>query len=149
MNSDETFTDEDEPSTDLAGELWSSVAVLTPGSERRYPQDWERLGRLIGAARTQQGMSRQAFAYAIGSSSKSVGRIEAGWIFTDPATAPAGDYNSEKYVMRRAAFIEMALEWAPGTVKGILDSPGRPCAPDATASVRTHEDILRRTARRL
>lgn len=106
--------------------------------------DWKRLGKVIEASRVRLGMTRTVFAYSIGSSNKSIARIESGRVFADPVVAPAGDYNSDVYVLRRAAFIEMTLEWEAGAVTAILADPGRIAEPGAPVKVRTHEDIRRK-----
>lgn len=143
------------PEENAASAMWdpappSFVVPASPAptprvSKTQYPiWEWARLGKIIQAQRMRLKMTRQSFGYCIGSSNKSVGRIERGWIFGDPATAPAGDYNSERYVLRRAAFIEMALDWPAGSVKAILDDPSAVAPPGATPVVRSHEDVVRK-----
>jgi hypothetical protein len=67
------------------------------------------------------GMSRGALGYGIQSTSKSILRIEEGRVYGDPRTAPPGDYQSERYVLRRLALLEMALEWEMGQAAQILE----------------------------
>jgi hypothetical protein len=123
-----------------AGNTHAFARTLTNGQYHYY--DWVRLGLIMQHARMKLGMSRNAFAYSIGASSKSVGRIEQGRIYGNPVTAPQGDYNTEKYVLRRAAFIEMTLEWGAGSVRAILDDPGLSAPPGAPPEVRSHGDVV-------
>lgn len=89
------------------------------------PAAWVRLGKAIQASRMALKMSRGALGYAIKSTGKSVLRIEEGRVYGDPRTAPPGDYQSEKYVLRRLAFLEMALEWEMGQAAEILQGQNR------------------------
>jgi hypothetical protein len=82
---------------------------------------WKRLGRAIAQARGEQKMTRPALGAAMRSSSKSILRLEGGRIYGDPQTAPPGDYNSERYVLRRLALLEMALEWPQGHALDLLE----------------------------
>lgn len=149
---------------DAASHLWDETPVA-PAPIPEYPktlpqrkrtlrtaqfrsEDWERLGRMICSSRTRLKMTRKSFGYCIGSTGKSVKRIEDGRIFGNPNTAPPGDYNTERYVLRRAAFIEMALEWQAGSVEAILSDPGMIAPADATPKVRSHEDIVRKAESR-
>lgn len=92
------------------------------GDRSAYPAAaWTRLGKAVRAARLAQGVSRNQLAYAMKSSSKTIMRLEEGRIYGDPRTSPPGDYNSERYVLRRLAFLEMALEWEMGQAAQILE----------------------------
>jgi hypothetical protein len=96
-------------------------------TQQQYRQaDWERLGRAISRSRSAEKLSMGALGAAIRSSSKSVLRIEAGRIHGDPRTAPPGDYNSERYVLRRLALLEMALGWPQGHAQGLLEQGRKP-----------------------
>jgi transcriptional regulator with XRE-family HTH domain len=108
--------------TSLTVTLPVSGEALTIDDRSSYPAAaWVRLGKAIRAARMAQGMTRNQLAYAMKSSSKTIMRLEEGRIYGDPRTAPPGDYNSEKYVLRRLAFLEMALEWEMGQAAQILE----------------------------
>lgn len=105
-----------------------TVTVATTGNSDRssYPTAaWIRLGNAIRKSRMAQGMSRNALAYAMKSTSKTIMRLEEGRVYGDPRTAPPGDYNSERYVLRRLAFLEMALEWEMGEAARILQGENR------------------------
>ncbi|MGA5598455.1 hypothetical protein ACPCSE_29895 [Streptomyces cellulosae] len=96
------------------------------GDKSTYPAAaWARLGKAVERARMAQGMTRPALAYAMKSSNKTILRLEQGRIYGDPRTAPPGDYNSEKYMLRRLAFLEMALEWEMGEAARILQGENR------------------------
>ncbi|MFJ4902820.1 hypothetical protein [Streptomyces sp. NPDC088727] len=83
---------------------------------------WKRLGKAVRAARMALKMPQSALGYAIQSTGKTILRLEEGRIYGDPRTAPLGDYNSEKYVLKRLALLEMALEWEEGQARQILDN---------------------------
>jgi transcriptional regulator with XRE-family HTH domain len=96
------------------------------GDRSTYPHAaWVRLGRAVRAARLAEKLSRNELAYAMKSSSKTIMRLEEGRIYGDPRTAPPGDYNSERYILRRLAFLEMALEWEMGQAAEILQGQNR------------------------
>jgi DNA polymerase-3 subunit alpha len=96
------------------------------GDRSTYPHAaWVRLGRAVRAARMAEKLSRNELAYAMKSSSKTIMRLEEGRIYGDPRTAPPGDYNSERYILRRLAFLEMALEWEMGQAAEILQGQNR------------------------
>jgi DNA-binding XRE family transcriptional regulator len=100
--------------------------TLTNLDRSTYPQAaWRRLGKAIQASRMSFGMSRGALGYGIQSTSKSILRIEEGRVYGDPRTAPPGDYQSERYVLRRLALLEMALEWEMGQAAQILEGQNR------------------------
>lgn len=82
---------------------------------------WIRLGVAVQMARMALRMTKPALAYATQSSSKTMLRLEKGCVYGDPRTAPPGDYNSEKYWIKRLALLEMALEWEEGQARQILD----------------------------
>lgn len=87
-----------------------------------YPSAaWVRLGKAVQAARMTEKLSRNELAYAMKSSSKTIMRLEEGRIYGDPRTAPPGDYNSERYILRRLAFLEMYLGWERGWAAQILE----------------------------
>jgi DNA-binding XRE family transcriptional regulator len=119
----------------LTTAMWPTAAVstlpvdgetLTHLDRSTYPQAaWRRLGKAIQASRMSFNMSRGALGYAIKSSSKSILRIEEGRVYGDPRTAPPGDYQSEKYVLKRLALLEMALEWEMGQAAQILEGQNR------------------------
>ncbi|MGW1436911.1 helix-turn-helix domain-containing protein [Streptomyces griseus] len=99
-----------------------STVAFTPGDCSTYsPAAWARLGTAVKKARQALRMTKPVLAYAIQSTGKSVLRIEEGRIHGDPRTAPAGDYNSEKYLLKRLSLLEMALEWDAGQARQILD----------------------------
>lgn len=99
----------------------------TPALYRRA--DWKRLGRAIQKARIAQRMSKPVLGYAMKSSSKTVLRLEEGRVYGNPRKAPPGDYNSERYMLKRLPLLEMALEWDLGQATEILDgSPTRTAA---------------------
>lgn len=87
--------------------------------------DWKRLGKAVQEARAAQKMTRATLGYAIRSSGKTIARLEAGRIYSDPKTAPPGDYNSEKYMRKRLSLLETALEWEVGSTISILNGPDR------------------------
>jgi transcriptional regulator with XRE-family HTH domain len=108
--------------TSVANTLPVDGETLTTGDRSAYPAAaWARLGKAVRAARLAQKMTRNQLAYAMKSSSKTIMRLEEGRIYGDPRTAPPGDYNSERYVLRRLAFLEMALEWDLGQAAEILE----------------------------
>jgi transcriptional regulator with XRE-family HTH domain len=82
---------------------------------------WARLGKAVQASRMAEKLSRNQLAYGIKSSSKTIMRLEEGRIYGDPRTAPPGDYNSERYILRRLAFLEMFLGWEQGAAAQILE----------------------------
>jgi transcriptional regulator with XRE-family HTH domain len=99
---------------------------VTINDRSSYPSSaWVRLGKAIRTSRMAQGMTRNQLAYAVKSSSKTIMRLEEGRIYGDPRTSPPGDYNSERYVLRRLAFLEMALEWPMGEAAQILEGQNR------------------------
>ncbi|MEU6362244.1 helix-turn-helix domain-containing protein [Streptomyces albidoflavus] len=103
----------------------SPVPSFRPADRSTYPQAaWARLGKAIQNARLSHGMTRSTLAYAAKSSTKTIMRLEAGRVYGDPRTAPPGDYNSERYMLKRLAFVEMALEWGPGQAAEILAGEG-------------------------
>ncbi|THA72453.1 XRE family transcriptional regulator [Streptomyces sp. A0642] len=105
-----------EPSREAA-----SIA-FTPGDRSEYNRAaWARLGAAVLKARQALKMSKPVLGYAIKSTGKSVLRIENGQIYGDPRTAPPGDYNSERYILKRLPLLEMALEWEAGQARQILD----------------------------
>lgn len=99
-----------------------SRRTVTVADRSTYPKAaWERLGRAVAEARGVQRMTKPTLGYAARSSCKSVVRLEAGRIYGDPLTAPPGDYNSERYWLRRLALLEMALLWDKGHANKILE----------------------------
>ncbi|MFE0490168.1 hypothetical protein [Streptomyces griseoaurantiacus] len=87
-----------------------------------YPKSaWVRLGKAVSTARTSEGLTRNQLAYALKSSSKTILRLEAGRVYGDPRTAPPGDYNSERYMLRRLTRLEMFLGWQTGWAREILE----------------------------
>ncbi|MDQ1041442.1 transcriptional regulator with XRE-family HTH domain [Streptomyces sp. V3I8] len=86
---------------------------------------WTRLGKAIQTARAALNMTRPVLAYAVRSSGKTILRLEQGRIYGDPRTAPPGDYNSEKYMLKRLSLLEMALEWEHGQARQILEGGTR------------------------
>lgn len=114
----------------LTAAMWPTTVpgASTPADLDRsiYPQAaWARLGTAVSKARMALGMSRGALAYAMKSSDKTILRLEEGRVYGDPRTAPPGDYNSERYLLRRLAFLEMALEWEMGEAARILSGQNR------------------------
>ncbi|MFH8483134.1 helix-turn-helix domain-containing protein [Streptomyces sp. NPDC018055] len=98
------------------------TVAFTPGDRSTYsPAAWARLGTAVQKARLALKMTKPVLGYAIQSTGKSILRIEEGRIHGDPRTAPAGDYNSEKYLLKRLSLLEMALEWDAGQARQILD----------------------------
>ena len=96
------------------------------GDRSAYPAAaWARLGKAVRATRLAEKLSRNALAYAMKSSSKTIMRLEDGRIYGDPRTAPPGDYNSERYVLRRLAFLEFTLGWERGQAVQILEGQNR------------------------
>jgi transcriptional regulator with XRE-family HTH domain len=96
------------------------------GDRSTYPAAaWIRLGKAVRAARMAQSMTRDTLGYAIKSSGKTVLRLEEGRVYGDTRTAPPGDYNSERYMLKRLAFLEMALEWEMGQAAQILQGENR------------------------
>lgn len=81
---------------------------------------WKRLGRAVRTNREALGMNRAVLGYAISSSGKSIKRLEEGNVCGNTAIRPAGDYNSERYMLRRLALLEMALEQDPGWAEAVL-----------------------------
>ncbi|MEV7675166.1 hypothetical protein [Streptomyces sp. NPDC088752] len=100
-----------------------TIAKASTGLDRStYPRSaWIRLGKAALAARLALKMTRPVLAYAVQSSSKTMLRFEEGRVYGDPRTAPPGDYNSEKYWLKRLSLLEMALEWEEGQARQILD----------------------------
>jgi transcriptional regulator with XRE-family HTH domain len=115
----------------LTAAMWPTAAPEVPHFQGETPvaadrsiypaAAWARLGKAVRAARLAQKMTRNGLGYAMKSSGKTVMRLEEGRIYGDPRTAPAGDYNSERYLLRRLAFLEMALEWEMGQAAAILE----------------------------
>ncbi|MET7363310.1 hypothetical protein ABZS76_33400 [Streptomyces sp. NPDC005562] len=100
----------------------SPVPVLAFGDRSTYPTAaWARLGAAVQKARLALRISKPVLGYAMKSSSKTVLRLEEGRVYGDPRTAPPGDYNSEKYLLKRLPLLEMALEWDKGQAAEILD----------------------------
>jgi transcriptional regulator with XRE-family HTH domain len=100
----------------------SPVPVVTFGDRSAYPAAaWVRLGTAVQKARQALRMSKPVLGYAMKSSSKTVMRLEEGRIHGDPRTAPPGDYNSERYMLKRLPLLEMALEWEAGQAAQILE----------------------------
>lgn len=92
-----------------------------PTTRQQYSaKAWQRFGKAVNTARTSQGIQLKAFAYAIASSGKSVARLEKGHIYGDPLTAPPGDYNSERYVLKRLSLLERTLGWDKGYARALL-----------------------------
>jgi transcriptional regulator with XRE-family HTH domain len=89
------------------------------------PAAWVRLGKAVRATRLAEKLTRNQLAYGIKSSSKTIMRLEEGRIYGDPRTAPPGDYNSERYILRRLAFLEMYLGWERGQAAQILEGQNR------------------------
>jgi transcriptional regulator with XRE-family HTH domain len=102
-------------------------STLTPVGDRSvYPQAaWARLGKAIQAMRMAEKLSRGALAEAINSSSKSIQRIEEGRVYGDPRTAPPGDYQSERYVLKRLVMLEFYLGWERDQAVHILEGENR------------------------
>jgi transcriptional regulator with XRE-family HTH domain len=97
-----------------------------------YPRAaWVRLGKAIQRSRLALKMTQGTLGYAIKSSGKSILRIEEGRVYGDPRTAPPGDYQSEKYLLKRLALLEMALEWEMGEAARILNGENRASASPA------------------
>jgi hypothetical protein len=113
--------------TSTSGALPFGEVIAAQGADRsQYPTAaWVRLGKAIRTSRMALQMTRPGLGYAMKSSGKTVLRLEEGRIYGDPRTAPPGDYNSEKYVLRRLAFLEMALEWEMGEAARILQGENR------------------------
>jgi transcriptional regulator with XRE-family HTH domain len=112
--------------TSVTARLPVDGETVTIDDRSSYPHAaWVRLGKAIRTARMAQGLTRNQFAYAVKSSSKTIMRLEEGRIYGDPRTAPPGDYNSERYVLKRLAFLEMALEWEMGQAAQILEGQNR------------------------
>lgn len=112
----------------LAGEWHPPLPNMGSLDEARpsYSQaDWKRLGKAVQEARIAQKMTRSTLGYAIRSSSKTIKRLEEGEIYSDPKTAPPGDYNSERYMRKRLSLLETALEWEVGSAVSILNGPDR------------------------
>ncbi|MCX4799690.1 helix-turn-helix domain-containing protein [Streptomyces sp. NBC_01242] len=87
-----------------------------------YSRDaWIRLGKAVQAARMALKMTKPVLAYAIQSTGKTILRLEDGLVYGDPRTAPPANYNSEKYMLKRLALLEMALEWEEGQARQILE----------------------------
>ncbi|MFI0967027.1 helix-turn-helix domain-containing protein [Streptomyces sp. NPDC021080] len=84
--------------------------------------DWTRLGKAVQVARTALRMTKPVLGYAIQSTGKTILRLEEGLVYGDPRTAPPANYNSEKYMLKRLALLEMALEWEAGQARQILDN---------------------------
>jgi transcriptional regulator with XRE-family HTH domain len=106
----------------MSAPTWSpSTEGFTPDRSEYSQAAWTRLGKAIQTSRLALKMTRNVFAYAIKSTSKTVMRLEEGRVYGDPRTAPPGDYNSEKYMLKRLALIEMALEWDAGQARTVLD----------------------------
>ncbi|MGW7100354.1 helix-turn-helix domain-containing protein [Streptomyces sp. NPDC054838] len=82
---------------------------------------WIRLGKAVQKARLALHMNKNVLGYAMKSTSKTVLRLEEGRVYGDPRTAPPGDYNSEKYMIKRLPLLEMALEWDYGAATEILE----------------------------
>ncbi|WP_428957813.1 hypothetical protein [Streptomyces sp. cg35] len=98
------------------------VPVLALGDRSTYPSAaWSRLGKAVQQARMALNISKPTLAYAMQSSSKTIMRLEEGRIYGDPRTAPPGDYNSEKYLLKRLPLLEMALEWEAGQATQVLE----------------------------
>ncbi|MFE4863244.1 hypothetical protein [Streptomyces sp. NPDC056670] len=96
------------------------------GDRSSYPRAaWARLGKAIQTSRLALKMTKPVLGHAIQSTGKSVLRIEQGLIYGDPRTAPPGNYNSEKYLLKRLALLEMALEWEEGQARRILEGENR------------------------
>lgn len=92
--------------------------------EQQYSRTaWERLGKAISSSRTAQAIPIGRFAWDIASSQKSVSRLEQGRVYGDPATAPPGDYNSERYALKRLSLIERTLGWEKGHALEMLEGP--------------------------
>lgn len=110
-----SFTTADEAGT-------SATTEAAAPDKSTYPHEgWVRLGQAVEKARTALGLTRGALGDAVKASGKSIKRIEEGLVYGDPSTAPAGDYQSERYVLKRLAFLEMALEWEMGEAARILE----------------------------
>ncbi|PPS89521.1 helix-turn-helix domain-containing protein [Streptomyces sp. MH60] len=106
----------------MSAPTWNpSTEGFTPDRSEYSQGAWVRLGKAIQNGRLALKMTRNVFAYAIKSTSKTVMRLEEGRVYGDPRTAPPGDYNSEKYMLKRLPLIEMALEWDAGQARIILD----------------------------
>lgn len=91
-----------------------------------YPRAaWIRLGRAVQKTRMAENLSRSALAYAMKSTSKTIARLEEGRVYGDPHTAPPGDYNSEKYMLRRLTRLEFYLGWEAGQAERILQGENR------------------------
>jgi DNA-binding XRE family transcriptional regulator len=100
----------------------SPVPVLALGDRSAYPlAAWKRLGAAVQKSRQALGATKQVIGYASRTSSKTILRVEEGRVYGDPRTAPPGDYNSEKYILKRLPLLEMALEWEPGQAIEILE----------------------------
>lgn len=96
------------------------------GDRSTYPAAaWARLGKAVRATRLAENLSRNELAYAMKSSSKTIMRLEEGRIYGDPRTAPPGDYNSERYILRRLVFLELYLGWERGQAEQILQGQNR------------------------
>lgn len=98
----------------------------TPDRLTYRQADWKRLGRAVASSRGAQRMTRGALGYAMRSSGKTVLRLEEGRVYGDPRTAPPGDYNSERYMLKRLPLLEMALEWEAGYATQILGDTTAP-----------------------
>ncbi|MFD7835559.1 hypothetical protein [Streptomyces sp. NPDC059761] len=102
--------------------LPASVPTYSDRGNSTYSTaDWTRLGRAVQKARLALKMNKAALGYAMKSTSKTVLRLEEGRVFGDPRTAPPGDYNSEKYMIKRLPLLEMALEWERGQAEELLE----------------------------
>jgi transcriptional regulator with XRE-family HTH domain len=96
------------------------------GDRSVYPAAaWARLGKAVRATRLAEKLSRSELAYAMKSSSKTIMRLEEGRIYGDPRTAPPGDYNSERYILRRLVQLEFYLGWERDQAVRILEGQNR------------------------
>ncbi|MGW9067867.1 hypothetical protein ACWGQT_00245 [Streptomyces yangpuensis] len=100
----------------------SAVPVYNDRGNSAYSAAaWIRLGHAVQKARLALHMNKAVLGYAMKSTSKTVLRLEQGRVYGDPRTAPPGDYNSEKYMLKRLPLLEMALEWDYGQATDLLE----------------------------
>jgi len=106
--------------------VFQSSQVTPEGDRSTYPPAaWARLGKAVRATRLAEKLSRAELAYAMKSSSKTIMRLEEGRIYGDPRTAPPGDYNSERYILRRLVLMEFYLGWERDQALRILQGENR------------------------
>lgn len=108
--------------TSVAATLPVDSEAVTIDDRSSYPAAaWVRLGKAVRATRLAEKLSRHELAYAIKSSSKTIMRLEEGRVYGDSRTAPPGDYNSERYILRRLVALEFYLGWERDHALQILE----------------------------